>query len=254
MMRARGSKEDLHARRSAPPRDARRRGPFLRRVRRVARARPDAGDVSLEIDSSLEAGEEGYVLAVGDHEVEELGLLEMAHYMKKQETTNGWLYFTEGVGNFGTNYVLRGMANLLGPGWNRPHEAVYPIAKEDVDGHKLNGAKHNYNIHFAKGQLPPVEAFWSLTMYDTSYDGVAGYLVKNPIDRFLINSTTEGLVFGPDGSLTLYIQHDEPNTQEGRANWLPAPEGEFYLILRLYAAKPEVLTGKWTPPPVVRTA
>ena len=89
-------------------------------------------------------------------------------------------------------------------------------------------------------------------MYDKSYDGTAGYLVDNPIDRYLINSTTDGLVRGDDGSLTLYIQHDEPDTSEGRANWLPAPTGPFYVVLRVYLPDQSVIDGAWEPPPVER--
>ena len=90
-----------------------------------------------------------------------------------------------------------------------------------------------------------------MTMYDTSYDGVAGYLVENPIGRYLVNSTTEGLVFGDDGSLNVHIQHDAPDTAEGRANWLPAPTGPFYLTMRIYWPEPAALDGTWEPPPVV---
>jgi hypothetical protein len=99
---------------------------------------------------------------------------------------------------------------------------------------------------------PPAKAFWSVTMYDTSYDGTAGYLVENPIDRYLINSTTEGLVFGEDGSLAITIQHDQPRDAQEAANWLPAPEGPFYLTMRIYWPEEAALEGAWTPPPVIR--
>ncbi len=99
---------------------------------------------------------------------------------------------------------------------------------------------------------PPARAFWSVTMYDTSYDGTAGYLVENPIGRYLVNSTTPGLVTGEDGSLTIEIRHDEPPTPDGRANWLPAPAGAFYLAMRLYQPESAALDGSWAPPPVVR--
>ena len=89
-------------------------------------------------------------------------------------------------------------------------------------------------------------------MYDTSYDGSAGYLVENPIGRYLINSTTEGLVRGKDGSLTIAIQHDRPAKGSERANWLPAPEGRFYLAMRIYWPEQAALDGTWEPPPVVR--
>jgi hypothetical protein len=89
-------------------------------------------------------------------------------------------------------------------------------------------------------------------MYDRSYDGTAGYLVKNPINRYLINSTTEGLAYGEDGSLTITIQHKQPEGAAEKANWLPAPEGTFYLVLRVYWPEKAALDGTWTPPPVVR--
>ena len=85
--------------------------------------------------------------------VPKIGLLKMALRLKQQPATNGWLYFTEGVGNFGTDYVLRGMANLLGPGWNRPQNAVYPISQKDAEGNEYDGARYKYVMHFDKGGL-----------------------------------------------------------------------------------------------------
>jgi hypothetical protein len=87
--------------------------------------------------------------------VPKLALLEMGLDLKRQKTTNGWLYFIKGVGDFGTNYLLRGMANMLGPGWNRPQDAVYPLSLKDANGDEYNGAEHKYLIHFDKGRLPP---------------------------------------------------------------------------------------------------
>ena len=84
-------------------------------------------------------------------------LVEMGLHLKKQKTTNGWLYFTKGVGNFGTDYLTRGMANLLGPGWNRPQDAVYPLSQKDANGDAYDGAKHKYVVRFEKGKLPPAE-------------------------------------------------------------------------------------------------
>jgi hypothetical protein len=98
---------------------------------------------------------------------------------------------------------------------------------------------------------PPVRAFWSITMYDTSYDGVAGYLVENPIGRYLVDSTTKGLVRGEDGSLTIHVQHDEPATPEGRANWLPAPDGPSTSPCG-YVPEPAALDGSWEPPSIHR--
>ena len=98
--------------------------------------------------------------------VPKLALLKMVKHLKEQKTTNGWLYFTSGVGNWGTDYPLRAMANMLGPGWNRPQDAMYPLSQKDASGDDYNGSDHKYVMHFDKGQFPPVKAFWSITLYD----------------------------------------------------------------------------------------
>ncbi len=178
--------------------------------------------------------------------VPKLGLLEMARHLKEQKTTNGWLYFTKGVGNFGTDYLLRGMANLLGPGWNRPQDAVYPLSQEDANGDKYNGDKHKYVMRFEKGRMPPVKAFWSLTMYDTDF-----FFVDNPINRYNV-SQRNAFITNSDGSVDLYIQSESPE-KDKEANWLPAPKGKFNLVLRLYwptTSPPSILDGTWKPPPV----
>ena len=150
---------------------------------------------------------------------------------------------------YGGVYLLRAAAAMAGWGGNDVVEAIYPTTREDASGEPLSGA-NRYRIRFTT--LPPAKAFWSVTMYDTSYDGTAGYLVENPINRYLINSTTQGLVYGDDGSLTITIQHQQPQDAGQRANWLPAPEGPFYLVMRIYWPEPDALDGSWTPPPVVR--
>lgn len=180
--------------------------------------------------------------------VPKLALLEMGRHLKQQPTTDGWLYFTKGVGNWGTDYVLRGMGNLLGPGWNRPDDAVYPLSQKDADGHDYDGARHNYVLRFEKGQLPPARAFWSLTMYDPDF-----FFVPNPINRYEL-SQRNSFVTDPDGSIELYIQAGSPG-KDKEANWLPAPKGKFTLVLRLYEPSktaPSILDGSWTPPPVRR--
>ena len=111
------------------------------------------------------------------------------------------------------------MANLLGPGWNRPQDAIYPLSQKDADGDEYDGAKHRYVMRFEKGQLPPVEAFWSLTLYDTDF-----FFVPNPIDRYEL-SQRNTFVTNPDGSVDLYIQAESPG-KDKEANWLPAPKGE----------------------------
>ncbi len=178
--------------------------------------------------------------------VPKLALLEMGLHLKRQKTTNGWLYFTKGVGNFGTDYLTRGMANLLGPGWNRPQDAIYPLSQKDAAGDAYDGAKHQYVVRFPKGQLPPADAFWSLTMYDEDF-----FFVPNPIKRYDL-AQRDKLVANADGSIDMFIQADSPGPDK-QANWLPAPKGKFALVMRIYQprkAAPSLLDGSWTPPPI----
>jgi len=180
--------------------------------------------------------------------VPKLALVEMGLRLKKQKTTHGWLYFTAGVGNFGTDYLLRGMANLLGPGWNRPQDAVYPLSLKDEKGDEYDGAKYKYIIRFDKGQLPPADAFWSLTLYDGDF-----FFVPNSINRYDL-AQRDKLIANPDGSVDMYVQADSPG-KDKQANWLPAPKGKFVLVMRIYAPRmtpPSILDGSWTPPPVNR--
>ena len=166
---------------------------------------------------------------------------------------NGWA-MTEVFGDrswYGSDHLRRAAGAMIGWGGNDAAEAFYPMTKVDADGEPLHG-DHRYRMTLATP--PPAKAFWSVTMYDTSYDGTAGYLVENPIGRYLVNSTTEGLVRGEDGSLTIHIQHEEPAGAEGRANWLPAPDGPFYLVLRMYQPEDAALDGSWDPPPVVKVS
>jgi hypothetical protein len=172
----------------------------------------------------------------------------MALHLKQQKTTNGWLYFTSGVGNFGADYLTRGMANLIGPGWNRPQDAVYPLSQKDAEGDEYDAANHKYVMRFEKGQLPPVEAFWSLTLYDEDF-----FFVPNAINRYEV-SPRNAFITNRDGSVDIYIQADSPG-KDREANWLPAPKGKFQLVMRMYApskAPPTIVDGSWTPPPVKR--
>ncbi len=180
--------------------------------------------------------------------VPKLALVDMGVLLKEEKTTNGWLFFTKGVGNFGTDYRLRGMANLLGPGWNRPQDAVYPLSQKDAKGDAYDGAKYGYVVRFEKGQLPPAEAFWSLTMYDADF-----FFVPNPIHRYDLAQRNK-LVTNPDGSVELYLQAASPG-KDKEVNWLPAPKGKFMLVMRIYSptgTPPSILDGSWTPPPVKR--
>jgi hypothetical protein len=145
------------------------------------------------------------------------------------------------------NYLYRMAAGKLGLWGNSEAEAVYPAYWVDANGDKLDGS-HRYILRFAPGQLPPVNAFWSLTMYDVP----DLMLVDNPIDRYLINSPMQdAFVRDDDGGITLYIQHESPGKAR-EPNWLPAPAGSFYMAMRLYWPKEEALDGTWKLPPLTR--
>ncbi len=157
---------------------------------------------------------------------------------------------------FHGDWMLRAVGTRLGIYGNDPAEALFPAARTDKDGQPLDGAKHRYTLTFPKDGLPPVNAFWSVTVYD----GKTQLLSKNPIDRYLINSPMlPSLKTDPDGSLTLYIQKETPGADK-EANWLPAPDGPISLVMRLYWPKtgaPSILPpgkGTWQPPGIVRVA
>ncbi|MFL5205797.1 MAG: DUF1254 domain-containing protein [Microvirga sp.] len=154
------------------------------------------------------------------------------------------------------DWVMRAGAAKGGLLGNDAVEAMYPYTRTDATGEPLDGSKHRYTITFPPGQLPPVNAFWSVTMYD----GRSQFLVKNPIDRYLINSPMmSAMTKDADGSLTLYIQKDSPGADK-EANWLPAPDDTIYLVMRLYwpkPAPPSILPageGTWRPPGVKRVS
>jgi hypothetical protein len=159
--------------------------------------------------------------------------------------TNGWQMNTNTMGVYGDYYLKRAIVAMVGLGANQVEDAIYPINVADADGRPVRG-EDSYVLHFDKGELPPVDAFWSLTMYDAE-----GFQVANPLNRFALGDR-DPLKPNADGSLDLYIQHASPGADR-EANWLPAPKsGELGLTLRLYAPRPEVAEGKWNPPPVKR--
>ena len=157
---------------------------------------------------------------------------------------NGWSMNTDTMGVYGNYYLKRAIVTQLGLGANLPEDAIYPLNLADEAGKPLDGA-NAYTIHFEKGATPPVNAFWSITLY-----GPKGFQVANPLNRFAVSSWMP-FVPNPDGSLDLYFQNESPGADKA-ANWLPAPKGPFNLTMRLYAPKSEALTGKWNPPPVTR--
>ena len=160
------------------------------------------------------------------------------------EAVSGWQFNYEFMGNYGTSYLQRAYVAHIGLGANVPEDAVYPMSNVDSEGQPYNGS-NRYVFHFEKDELPPIRAFWSLSMYDEEM-----YFVDNPIRRNAIGDRDK-LQFNEDGSLDIYIQHASPGEAK-ESNWLPAPEGYFDLVLRAYWPMHEVLIGDWNPPAVKR--
>ena len=158
---------------------------------------------------------------------------------------NGWnMEFKGGV--YGNDFLLRSAINSKQFGLNKALRALYPNRFDDDHGQPLNG-KNTYTLSF-DGKVP-VRAFWSLTMYDAK----ELYIVQNAIKRYSIGDRTKGLKTNPDGSVTIYIQAASPGADR-KSNWLPAPEGDFFLQMRLYEPMEQVLNGSYRLPQVVRTA
>jgi hypothetical protein len=159
---------------------------------------------------------------------------------------NYWSMNTDTMGVYGNYYLKRAIVTQLGLGANLPQDAVYPLNLGDESGQPLDGA-NKYTIHFEKDQIPPAQAFWSITLYDPQ-----GFQVANSLNRFAVSSWMP-FKFDPDGSLDLYFQNESPGA-DNEANWLPAPKGPYNLTMRLYAPKSDALTGKWNPPAVMRVS
>ena len=163
------------------------------------------------------------------------------------QVTSGQVFGTRE--QLGDNYLYRMTGAVLGIYGNSSTEAMYPVLATDTEGTPLNGAS-NYTLRFAPGQLPPVDAFWSVTMYKLP----ESLLVANPINRYLINSPMlPNLVKDPDGGLTIFIQNSSPGPEK-EPNWLPSPPGPFTLYMRLYSPKPEALDGQWKAPKPVKVS
>jgi len=178
--------------------------------------------------------------------VPKLAQVKIIEYLKKAaEPVNGWTYLTNHIGVYGTNYLQRALVTAIGLGANRPQDAVYPTAEKDADGNEFNG-NNNYVIHVDKGQMPPANAFWSITMYDASY-----FFVPNSLNRYTVSSRNK-FVTNADGSVDLYFQADSPGKAK-EPNWLPAPKAKFIPMMRLYWPKdipPSIIDGSWKPPAI----
>ena len=168
----------------------------------------------------------------------------MAHFKDAGKQINGWTFTTK-AGVYGTDYLQRALVTAIGLGANRPQDAIYPTSEVDAEGKPYNGA-NKYVMHFPKGQMPPVNGFWSLTMYNSQY-----FFYGNPLNRYTLSARND-LKKNADGSVDLYVQHESPGPDK-ESNWLPAPADKFVLMLRLYWPKetaPSVIDGTWKIPPV----
>jgi hypothetical protein len=212
-------------------------------MQRFARAGIGAGkpfDVAALTPAQLQAVQQGMADAWA----------EFARY-KAEQIDTGKKSSADGFGTrefLRDDYLTRMSSAVLGIYGNSREEANYPAYFTDSEGKPLEGASNRYTLSFEPGKLPPVNSFWSLTMYELP----ASLLTENPIDRYLINSPMEPeLVRNADGGITLYIQHESPGADR-KANWLPAPEGPFFMVMRQYWPRPEALDGTWKAPPAVR--
>jgi hypothetical protein len=178
-------------------------------------------------------------------------LAAIASLQEKQKqfgtSVNGWHIPKMNVGAFGTDYETRAIIALIALAANLPEDALYPTTFVDGDNKPLNGA-NRYILHFGKGLMPPVNAFWSVTVYDSD-----SFFVDNPIHRYAISSWMP-LKRNSDGTLDIYIQHDSLGAGE-EANLLPAPDGVFNVTMRMYWPKrqaPSILDGSWKPPALIK--
>jgi hypothetical protein len=209
--------------------------PLVRRLCQlgiVAGATFDIAQLPASVADAVEGG-----VAAGRARLHGSGLEAMG------KLVNGWRMRLD-LGRYGTNYEQRATVALLGLGANLPEDAVYAVADVDAAGQPLSG-ENRYRIRFAPGELPPVKAFWSLTIYDENH-----FLVPNPIGRYALGDRDPARA-EPDGTLDLFIQHDDPGPERS-ANWIPAPAQGFSLVLRLYFPKAAILDGRWHPPAVMR--
>lgn len=173
-----------------------------------------------------------------------------AHRVDMGAHVNGWVK-TTGLGQYGTDYMKRAVVAAFGWPANLEKDAVYPFTEIDSTGRTLSGA-HTYTVTFPPGQLPPVNGFWSITMYEIDQ---GWWFVPNPLNKFTVSPRND-LKTNADGSTTLYFQNQSPGAGKEN-NWLPAPRGDFILMMRMYWPKegdPSILNGSWAPPYVIRAS
>jgi hypothetical protein len=205
-----------------------------------------AADVADVVGDPVSSGQDSAVAAGTAAAVRLVADAARSYQATTSAGRHGWSVMTDPwIGSFGRQYLGRAVIATELLGANVPRIATYPTSHADARGRALSG-RHRYTITFRKGQLPPVNAFWSLTMYQQD-----NFLYDNQIDRYAVGDRTRGLRYGRDGSLTVYVQHDAPKDPAARANWLPAPADAFHLILRLYLPKRSALDGSYRIPPFV---
>lgn len=209
--------------------------PILAQVKRIGIERGKSFDMT-KVDPAIKAG-----LDTAPADALKLMAWKVASLAR---VANGWSMNTDTMGVYGNYYLKRAVVAQFGLGANLPEDAIYPLNLADESGKPLDGA-NAYVLHFNKGETPPVDAFWSVTLYDTD-----GFQVVNDLNRFAVSSWMP-FKYDPDGSLDLYFQNASPGPGK-EANWLPAPKGPFNLTMRLYAPQSSALTGKWNPPPVMK--
>ena len=209
--------------------------PILAQMERIGIERGKSFDID-KVDPAIRAG-----LETAPEDARKLMAWKVATIAR---IANGWSMNTDTMGVYGNYYLKRAIVAQLGLGANLPEDAIYPLNLADETGKPLDGA-NAYVLHFEKNATPPVNAFWSVTLYDAE-----GFQIANSLNRFAVSSWMP-FRYNPDGSLDLYFQNASPGADK-EANWLPAPQGGFNLTMRLYAPRGDALTGKWNPPPITR--
>jgi hypothetical protein len=211
--------------------------PILAQMRRIGIERGKSFDID-KVDPAIKTG-----LTTAPEDALKLMAWKIPSIAR---VANGWSMNTDTMGVYGNYYLKRAIVAQVGLGANLPEDAIYPLNLADDTGKPLDGGGA-YVLHFDKDAMPPVDAFWSVTLYDD-----AGFQVANSLNRFAVSSWMP-FKYGSDGSLDLYFQNATPGA-DNEANWLPAPKGTFNLTMRLYAPKSDALTGKWNPPVVTKEA
>jgi hypothetical protein len=211
--------------------------PILAQLKRIGIERGKSFDIN-NVDPAIKAG-----LEAAPKDAQALMAWKVASVARVE---NGWSMNTDTMGVYGNYYLKRAIVCQLGLGANLPEDAIYPLNLADDTGKPLDGA-NAYVLHFEKNTMPPVNAFWSVTLYDSE-----GFQVPNSLNRFALSSWMP-FKHNPDGSLELYFRNASPGANK-EANWLLVPKGPFNLTMRLYAPKSDALTGKWNPPPVKKDA